>query len=121
MKAEAFGDAHRQRVESEINAWVASEIRKAEARTATALVFSPSLYRSLDAGSNQMIRVYTLVLQHDALEWLQLALVMRRSGSPISFRQYLNGYMMENLVHYINPSPCVYLGMSCSQRLSRSG
>jgi len=36
VKAEAFGDAHRQRVEAEVNAWLLSEIRKAEARAATA-------------------------------------------------------------------------------------
>ena len=38
LKAEAFGDAHRQRVESEVNAYLLSEIRKAEARAATAEV-----------------------------------------------------------------------------------
>ncbi|KAG0579171.1 hypothetical protein M758_4G078700 [Ceratodon purpureus] len=36
VKAEAFGDAHKQRVESEVSAWLMSEIRKAEARAATA-------------------------------------------------------------------------------------
>lgn len=36
MKAEAIGDAHRQRVEAEVNAWLMAEIRKAEARAATA-------------------------------------------------------------------------------------
>jgi len=35
-KAEAFGSAHKERVESEVNAWLISEIRKAEARAATA-------------------------------------------------------------------------------------
>ncbi|KAG0594859.1 hypothetical protein M758_UG116600 [Ceratodon purpureus] len=36
VKAEAFGDAHKQRVESEVSAWLMSEVRKAEARAATA-------------------------------------------------------------------------------------
>jgi len=36
-KAEAFGSAHKERVESEVNAWLLSEIRKAEARAATAV------------------------------------------------------------------------------------
>lgn len=38
MKAEAFGSAHKERVEAEVNAWLLSEIRKAEARAATAEV-----------------------------------------------------------------------------------
>jgi len=35
-RAEAFGSAHKERVESEVNAWLLSEVRKAEARAATA-------------------------------------------------------------------------------------
>lgn len=35
LKAEAYGDAYKQRVEVEVNAWLTSEIRKAEARAGT--------------------------------------------------------------------------------------
>lgn len=36
VKAEAMADAHKQRVEAEVNAYLQSEIRKTEARAATA-------------------------------------------------------------------------------------